>query len=327
MKKLIYSLFLFFSFSLFPFASFADEGEFDLDRWYEILQNVQDRATQAGVSAKTINDTIQNAAFMPEIVRLDKNQAEFKQTMSEYLEKRVPRRAETGRAKAREYRTLLRRTYEMYAVPTHVILAFWGLESNYGANMGNHKISDSFLTLIYDGRREKLFTDNLINLMKLADKDKLKMDEILGGWAGAMGHFQFMPATLDKYGADGNNDGKIDVRNTLADAMFSAGNYLSAMGWNATERIIHPVTLPIGFDMSMCDGKTKQLVSEWAATGVAGAPDSDITVGMICDANCVQSDDSDCSAWLAYPNFYIIRRWNSSNLYALSVALLAEELK
>ena len=246
------------------------------------------------------------------------------------------------------YPTLLGRVDAKYGLPPHVILAFWGMESNYGAVKARHKLTDAFFTLMYDGRRETFFTNQLIALMKIADKNKLDINDIGGSWAGAMGHFQFIPTTLAQYGADGNADGRIDIINSVGDAMFSAGNYLNKLGWNKNERIVRRVVLPADFDIGMLDGKTKLTLPQWAAMGVMNPdgtpiPHNEMTAGLVADVASIErmrasatdatNPDADIApmpvinAYLTYPNFYRIKKWNNSNWYAIAIAELADQLK
>ena len=242
---------------LAPFYAQANSGTFDLDRWYGIMDSVRARAAQDGVSAQTIDETLHGVAFIPSIVKSDKNQSEFKLTLDDYLNKTVNnKRIATGRKMRATYPTMLSRVDAKFGVPPHVMLAFWGMESNYGAVKARHKLVDAFFTLMYDGRRETFFTNQLLALMKIADKNSLSVANIHGSWAGAMGHFQFIPTTLAQYGVDGNGDGRIDIINNIGDAMFSAGNYLNKLGWNKNERIVRQVVLPGDFDISLLDGKT-----------------------------------------------------------------------
>lgn len=342
----------FIVFSLSIFSARADEGSFDMDRWNTILNTIQNRAIEMNISSYTINEVIQPSVFIPSIVSSDKNQNEFKLTMDQYLKNIVnQKRIDTGKIMRRKYPTLLSRVDKKYGVPPHVILAFWGIESNYGDYKSKYKLSDAFLTLIYNGRRETFFTNQLFALMKAADKDKVEVSQIYGSWAGAMGHFQFIPTTLEQYGVDGNGDGKIDIIHNVSDAMFSAGNYLSKMGWNRHEKIIREVKLPDGFDITLLDGKTKKPLTEWATMGITNMdgtpiPKMNIVAGIIADTSvsAVQPVDQNivdktnpvqmdiptpeiARTFLTYPNFYIIKRWNNSNWYALAVALLAEEFK
>ncbi len=313
------------SFILHP-SSFAETGSFDYDRWNTILNNIQNRAVAEKIDDGVINSTIQDAAFIPKIVWRDKNQSEFKLTKDDYLARMVnENRIAQGLAMRKQYPTLLKKIHHKYGVQPHVILAFWGMESNYGDYKAHYKLSDAFLTLIYEGRREQFFADQLIALMKIADKNQLSIDDVYGSWAGAMGHFQFIPTTLMQYGADGNGDGHIDIIHSVSDAMFSAGNYLNKLGWNPNEKIVRTVALPENFDLKLCDGKTKMSLTQWNALGIADAPNSDMIAGLVCDTD--QTLVGIRTAYLTYPNFYRIKRWNNSNSYAIAIGLLAEKLK
>ncbi|MBD5400224.1 lytic murein transglycosylase [bacterium] len=325
-------------------------GTFDMDRWDEILSDVRERAAAQNISDATINATLKNPAFIPSIVRSDKNQSEFKLTLDQYLKRTVSAtRIANGKNMRTKYPTMLSRVEDAYGVPSHVILAFWGLESNYGQYKAAHNLRDAFLTLMYDGRREKFFGEQLLALMKIADKNNLDIATIRGSWAGAMGHFQFIPTTLAQYGVDGNGDGHIDIIGSVGDAMFSAGNYLNKLGWNPNERIVRQVAVPANFDLGLLKGDVKKSLSEWAAMGVtlpdgAPLPTANMTAGLVADTAAIEQKlaaatievvDSDTdvqprrviNAYLTYPNFYRIKKWNNSNWYAIAIATLADELK
>lgn len=331
-----------------PCHANVSRGDFNIDRWYEMLDSVRVRAASENISEDTIKTTLHNPMFVPSIVKSDKNQAEFKLTLDGYLSRTVSEsRIAQGQKMRVKYPTILSRVEKKYGVPPHVMLAFWGMESNYGAVKSRHKLTDAFLTLMYDGRRETFFSNQLIALMKIADKNKLEINDIHGSWAGAMGHFQFIPTTLSQYGADGNGDGRIDIINNIGDAMFSAGNYLSKLGWNKNERIVRQVILPGDFDLSILDGKTKLTLPQWAALGVTNPdgspiPQNEMIAGVVADVAQISqmrdsavseiASDSDIvpmpviTAYLTYPNFYRIKKWNNSNWYAIAIATLADQL-
>ena len=328
-------------------AAAADTGVFDTVRWDAIVADVRTRAAANNVSEEIINATLRSPAFIPAIVKKDRNQSEFKLTLDEYLARTVnANRVATGRQMRQKYPTMLSRVETKYGVPPHVILAFWGMESNFGATKAGHKLVDAFFTLMYDGRRETFFGNQLIALMKIADKNGLDINQIRGSWAGAMGHFQFIPTTLASYGVDGNGDGHIDIIGSVGDAMASAGNYLNKLGWDKTQRIARRVVLPPNFDRTVLDGKTQKTLDEWAAMGITNPdgtpiPTGNMVAGLVADvANLpVPSDmaevnpDADIqpmpvvSAYLTYPNFYRIKQWNNSNWYAIAIAELSDKLK
>ena len=339
----------------------AERGVFDFDRWDMMLNDIKSRAAAAGVSDAMIKSTMRHAGFIPSIVNNDKNQSEFKLTLEQYLNRTVNQKRITNGKKMRtKYPTMLSRVENRFGVPPHVILAFWGMESNYGEVKARHKVTDAFFTLIYEGRRQKFFGNQLISLMQIADKNKLDINDIHGSWAGAMGHFQFIPTTLAQYGMDGNNDGRVDIINNVGDAMFSAGNYLNKLGWNPNERIARRVVLPADFDLTLLDGKTKLPLASWANMGVTNPdgtpiPVADMTAGLLADTaaidavraqiianaatpnnpmygdpNAVDTDVAPrpvITAYLTYPNFYRIKKWNNSNWYALAIANLSDELR
>lgn len=338
-------------------SAIAERGAFDMARWDYVLNDIRTRAAAQNISKSTIDATLKSPAFIPRIVHQDKNQSEFKMTLDDYLRRTVaPSRIENGHKMAKKYPTLLHRVEQRYGVQPHVILAFWGMESNYGARMADHPLRDAFITLIYDGRRQTFFTNQLLALMKIADKNGDDITTMGGSWAGAMGHFQFIPTTLAQYGVDGNGDGKIDIAHSIGDAMMSAGNYLNKLGWNQNERIVRRVILPADFDLTILDGKTKKTVYEWTAMGVLNAdgaplPASDMLAGLVADtraiadaranatlaaivdANNPNNVDTDIApqpvitAYLTYPNFYRIKKWNNSNWYAIAIGELSDELR
>ena len=154
-----------------PVSSFANRGSFDSDRWHEMLDSVRARAVSEKISESTINETLKYPAFIPSIVRSDANQSEFKLTLDDYLGRTVNQtRISQGQKMRQHYPTLLSRVENKYGIPPHIMLAFWGMESNYGAVKSRHKLTDAFFTLIYDGRRETFFTNQLMALMKIAHK-------------------------------------------------------------------------------------------------------------------------------------------------------------
>ena len=333
--------------------SFANKGAFDLERWDNIIASIRTKATEQNISKSVIDETLKSPSIVPGIIKSDKNQSEFTLTLDQYLNRTVSsERISNGKKKASMYPTLLGRVEHKYGIPRNVILAFWGMESNYGAVKSKHQLTSAFLTLIYDGRREEFFTKQLLSLMKTADKNNLPINNIYGSWAGAMGHFQFIPTTLAQYGVDGNNDGRVDIINSIGDAMFSAGNYLNKLGWNKNEPIIKKVILPADFDRTVMNGDVKKSFAEWSNMGVTNTDGtalqpSETVVGLIADTKEIakrdlyqpqrddesQTIDTDVAptpvitAYLTYPNFYRIKKWNNSSWYAIAIGELSEKLR
>lgn len=332
---------------------FADRGVFDFERWDVVLNDIRTKAITQNIDSSVIDETLKNPLFIPGIVKSDKNQKEFTLTMDKYLQLTVSNdRIAKGKKKRSQYKTMLHNVEKKFNVQPNVILAFWGMESNYGQVKSRHQLTNAFLTLIYDGRREEFFSKQLLALMKIADKNKLKITNIHGSWAGAMGHFQFIPTTLAQYGIDGNYDGHIDIINSVGDAMYSAANYLNKLGWNKNEKIVRRVILPGDFDRSLLNGDVKKTLPEWAELGVTNPdgtpiPNADMIAGLVADTKEIAKQDlfqqsnienpteSDVdiapkpviTAYLTYPNFYRIKKWNNSSWYAIAIAELADKLK
>ena len=322
---------------MFFYSTFASAGAFDTERWESILTDIRTQAENKNIRKSVIDETLKSPFLIPGIIKSDKTQSEFTLTLEQYLNRTVTsERIKNGQAMRKKYPTLLNNVYKTYNIQPEVLLAFWGMESNYGKTKSKHQLTNAFLTLIYDGRREKFFKDQLLSLMKTADKNKLSINKIHGSWAGAMGHFQFIPTTLEQYGIDGNKDGRIDIINNIVDAMFSAGNYLNKLGWNPKEPIAERVILPTNFDINILDGNTKKTLKEWAILGVmyqdgSLIPESDTIVGIVADTKEISKSTPEnktiVTAYLTYPNFYRIKKWNNSSWYALAIAELSEKLK
>ena len=149
--------------NLIAFSAFADRGAFDLDRWDSVLNDIRTRATNQNISQSVIDETLKKPMFIPGIVKSDKNQKEFTLTLKEYLQRTVSHdRITQGRQKKAHYPTLLTQVETKFGIPRNVIMAFWGMESNYGKVKSRYQLTDSFITLIYDGRRAEFFSNQLL---------------------------------------------------------------------------------------------------------------------------------------------------------------------
>ena len=207
---------------------------------------------------------------------------------------------------------------------TAIIVAFLGLESNYGNYMGSDSLIRSLATLAYDKRRSKFFTRELIAVLKLMDKKTIPFDAT-GSWAGAMGAVQFMPTNVIAYGVDANNDGKVDLWNEKADIYASAANFLNKLGWEKNEKWGREALIPKNFDYQLTGLNNKKTVNEWAALGVRRGNNSNLPKSNF-KASLIVPMGHRGPAFLVYRNFDAIMGWNRSILYALSVAYLSDRL-
>ena len=299
---------------------FANSHSFE-----EFLDQVRKTATEQGVSKSTIDKAFFELTPRPSAIASDKAQAEFNQNFWYYVNKRVSKvRLNNGKDTLKKNASLLSKTSEKYGVPAYVIIAFLGLESNYGNYMGSESLIRSLATLAYDKRRSKFFTRELIAVLKLMDKKTIPFDAT-GSWAGAMGAVQFMPTNVIAYGVDANNDGKVDLWNEKADIYSSAANFLNKLGWKNGEKWGREALIPKNFDYQLTGLNNEKTVNEWAALGVRRGNNSNLPKSNF-KASLIVPMGHKGPAFLVYRNFDAIMGWNRSILYALSVAYLSDRL-
>ena len=266
------------------------------------------------------------AELRTELFERDENQAEFVKPVWSYLDTAIAdSRVQPGRENLELYSTTFDAVESRYRVPREILTAIWGLESQYGGFMGDYPVVDTLSSFAFEGRRSDMFTEQLEALVGLVASGKLKEDQLLGGWAGAMGMTQFMPATLRDYAVDFDGNGVIELRSSEADALGSAAHYLARFGWVPDQPAYVEVSLPQGFDYALADGATKRSVAEWARLGAAPVTGGtfDPTLGSA-EAKLVLLAGARGPAFLTLKNFDVIRRYNNSTSYALGIAGLAK---
>ena len=291
----------------------------------EFLDQVGKTAMEQGVSKTTIDKAFFELTPRPSAIVSDKAQAEFEQNFWHYLNKRVSKvRLNNGKDTLKNNTSLLSKISEKYGVPAYVIVAFLGLESNYGNYMGSENLIRSLATLAYDQRRSKYFTRELIAVLKLIDKSAIPFDAT-GSWAGAMGAVQFMPTSVIAYGVDANDDGKIDLWNDKADIYSSIANFLKKNGWKERQKWGREASIPQNFDYQLTGLNKKKTVNEWAALGVRRGNKSNLPKSTF-EASLIVPMGHKGPAFLVYQNFDVIMDYNRSIKYALSVAYLSDRI-
>ena len=277
-----------------------------------------DRAKQEGVSQQIIDEIFPHLVHQDRVIELDRSQPEFVQTFPGYFSKRVTDwRTEKGKAMYAKHEKLLHKLSDKYGVPPHYLLAFWGLETNFGSYKGKMPVLDSLATLACDKRRSKYFTQEFLVAVKLMQREKLKKDNMVGSWAGAMGHTQFMPSAYTHYAIDGDGDGQVNLWESEEDALSSAANFLASLGWERSFRWGREVKLPEGFNYQESGYKNRKPLSEWHEQGVKKADGSPLGEGETTAYG---------PAFIAYKNFRVIMRWNNSEFYAIAVGVLADRI-
>jgi membrane-bound lytic murein transglycosylase B len=293
----------------------------------QCINNLEVKAKSAGYSGYIVNDIIPALAPIKRVIELDQRQPEFSQSFADYLKLRLTNyHIQTGRKKLAEHKELFDKLSKKYGIPAQYLVSFWGLETNFGRNKGKMSVLNSLATLACDERRSEYFTTELFDLFHLIDNKTVTTKQLAGSWAGAMGHMQFMPSALRKYALDGDDDGKVDVWQSEADALTSAANYLNNIGWLEKERWGRQVQLPINFAFQQVEFDQFYPLATFKALGVTRANGTALSDYKI-DAELVLPAGAGGPAFLVYPNFNVIMKWNLSENYALSVGLLANRIQ
>ncbi|WP_374563408.1 lytic murein transglycosylase [Nitrosomonas sp.] len=292
----------------------------------ECISRMKDQARSEGISDKTIQQVLGKARYLPRVIELDRRQPEFTQTFANYFGTRISEeRIQRGRELLTRHRELLRQIERESGIPAQFLVSFWGLETNYGGFFGDFRITDSLATLACDPRRSGYFTQELLNAMRIVDAGDIAAERMIGSWAGAMGHMQFMPSTFLRYARDIDGDGRRDLWGSIPDAMGSAANFLRQLGWVPGLNWGQEVRLPSSFDYSLAGRDQMMSYAEWQRLGVAAISGASLGPAEQKAALLVPSGHQG-PAFLVTQNFHVIMRWNRSEFYALSVGHLADRI-
>jgi membrane-bound lytic murein transglycosylase B len=261
------------------------------------------------------------------VLKLAKVQPEFTSTTSEYLAKAVTDiRIDTGQSKKAELASLLKAIEAEYGVDRHILLGIWGMESNFGKDLGSMGVMRSLATLMYAGRKRGYARGQLTAAFKILQRGIRKPNNFTGSWAAAMGHTQFIPTSYLAYAVDWTGDGKKDIWGSYEDALASTANYLAKAGWRSDRPWGLEVKLPEGFNRALIGRKNWKSFAQWGKLGVApatggkfAAPDAEAFV-MI-------PQGIDGPAFLVTKNFLAIMDYNFSHSYAIAVGHLADRIR
>ncbi|MEL6790526.1 MAG: lytic murein transglycosylase [Pseudomonadota bacterium] len=285
-------------------------------------------ALDAGISAATIDAALAGIAPVPRVFALQDNQPEFAKGPWAYIDSALSdQRVSNGRLKYQENRIALEVIGNAYDVAPSVMTAIWGLETSYGAVMGNFDTVEVLANFAWKGRRTAFGRSQLLGALKIIDNGYAPRSKLRGSWAGAMGHTQFIPTTYLAYAVDHDQDGQRDIWSTLPDVFASTANYLAASGFNKANPVGVEVVLPAGFDYALT-GTTRRALVEWAATGIVAANAAPL-VGRY-DPNLrgriIVPAGARGPAFLVFENFEAILKYNRSTSYALAVMLLSQKI-
>jgi membrane-bound lytic murein transglycosylase B len=303
----------------------------------EFLASLKAQALAAGVSAAVVESALTGLEPLEVVVERDRSQAEVVLSIDVYVQRRLTRSfVRTAIEKSREHQSHLSAVSKKYGISPSVVVAIWGMESNFGRFTGTRPIVQALATLAWEGRRRAFFTTELISALQILDKGYIEPEQMKGSWAGAMGQTQFMPSSYLAHAQDHDGDGRRDIWKTLPDVFASIANYLIAYGWNNEQTWGREVTVPaggatklaaaVGFRQSGCRAARELTVpiplAKWQSLGVrtttgAALPKVDRSASLLRAGK---------KTYLVYGNYDALLGYNCAHAYALAVGLLSDRL-
>jgi membrane-bound lytic murein transglycosylase B len=300
----------------------AERAAADFPDWLAAFRR---EARDEGIGEATLASALDGLRYRPRVIELDRSQPEFVRPIWDYLDSAVSStRVATGRERLAEHRDTARRVESRYGVPAEVITAIWGVESNYGDNFGDFSTLEALATLAFDGRRREFARGELLAALRILEARDIAPERMLGSWAGAMGHTQFIPSSFEQYAVDGDGDGRLDIWGSIPDVMASTANYLARAGWREGEPWGVEVTLPGDFDHARAELATRRTSADWASAGVR--PRDGDRLPAFDAASVIAPAGAAGPAFLVGDNFRAILRYNNATSYALAVASLADRI-
>ena len=301
------------------------------------LAQLKEQALATGVSAATVEAALTGLEPLEVVVERDRTQAEIVLTVDQYIERRLTRRfVRTAREQAAAQRKLLTQVSQKYGPPSSLLVAVWGMESNFGRFTGTRPTIQALATLAWDGRRGAFFTSELMAALQIIDKGYIGLDEMKGSWAGAMGQPQFMPSSYLAHAQDFDGDGRRDIWKGQPDVFASIANYMKAYGWVDGQTWGREVTLPaggaaklvetVGLRPSGCRASRELTVpvplKQWQQLGVrtvtgTALPRVDRAASLLRAGK---------KSYLVYSNYDTLLGYNCAHAYALAVGLLSDRI-
>jgi lytic murein transglycosylase len=290
------------------------------------IADFRPRALEASISPAVFDRALRGVTYDADVIRRDRNQAEFTKTIWDYLDTAVSDlRIQNGRAALEKWNADLSRIERQYGVEKEVIVAIWGLESAYGTFRGSDSVINSLATLAYDARRTAFFENELLQALRILQSGDTTLNRMNGSWAGAMGHTQFMPSSFQAHAVDDTGDGRRDIwGDDPRDALASTAAYLKHFGWTRGQPWGVEVRLPEGFDYLLADRDVRKLPGEWAEMGVL-----DIDGHTVPDhglASVLLPGGAEGAAFLIFDNFAVLETYNTADAYVIGVGHLSDRI-
>src|SRR5579863_9093036 len=290
------------------------------------LADLEREALAQDISQQAIAEAAPYLTYDQRIVNIDRGQRVFTQTFLEFSDRMAAvYRIQRGDMLIKRYAPVFARIEQQYGVPAPVIVSFWGLESDFGANMGNYRSLPSLVSLAYDCRRADRFRGQLLDALRLIQRGDLSPDEMVGSWAGELGQTQMMPSEYYKYGVDEDGDGKRNLLRSVPDVLASTANYLVGLGWKRGEPWLTEVRVPAAMPWDQADLDIKLPRAKWSSFGVTLADGKPLPADNV-PASLLLPMGRLGPAFLVYSNFDVYLQWNNSLVYSTTAAYLATRI-
>ena len=294
------------------------------------------KAINEGISEKTVDAVMNNAIFLPKVIEYDRYQPEFYEDTKTYVSKRTSKdKVKKGKRIYKKNKNLINIVDKEFKVEKELLLALMGIETNYGTYLGKMDIISSLATLSYDKRRSEFFSNELITILKLIDQNKVDKDILFGSWAGAFGNFQFMPTTISNYAIDYNNNSIIELKKA-DDSFASAANYLNKIGWRKNEPCFFNIELNENIPRKLLNTSAKKIkhkrkfkyykkyIKEFENLNIG----DNVKVAVITpDSDIVKDNNKLKPAYLVFPNYDRVLKWNRSLRFAIAVCTLKNKFE
>jgi len=282
-------------------------------------------AQAKGIARATFDLAMAGVTPDPRVIAATKRQPEYGKPVGDYVNSAVSKgRIARGQAKAREWSTTFDAVEKKFGVERWVLVALWGMETDFGHFPGDFPVLASLATLAYDGRRAALFERELIAALRIIQRDGIPPSELRGSWAGAMGQCQFMPSSFLQYAVSYRGTGRPDIWTDRADVLASIANYLARLGWNDRENWGRMVQAPAGLPVGDIGLGVRKPLTEWRRLGVTNTDGGPLPQANLM-ASLLLPEGEGGPALLVYGNFRTLLRWNNSQAFATSVGLLADD--
>jgi membrane-bound lytic murein transglycosylase B len=321
-------LYIFFKCFFLTFA-IADTNATNFQNW---LADYKKYALSEGISEETLDLTFKNVKYLKKVIGFDRKQPEFYEDTLTYVNKRASDfRKIKARALLRENNLLFNEVEQAFNVQKEILLALWGIETNFGKHVGKMDIISCLATLSFDKRRSKYFSSELTTLLKLVDKKLIDPNTLYGSWAGAYGNFQFMPSTISNYAIDYDKNNKIELKKSLKDAVASAANYINKIGWDKNIPCFYRVKLTKEINKKYINTSARDIsnrlnISKWIEKGIISFDGSKLKSNYKA-ALVIPDGKVGTPSYLVFKNYEKILKWNRSLRFGISVCTLAEKIK